>query len=126
MSNTRTIVRQYDEFLTNLLKPFILPHYSTLIKIAVIGLDMCNVSLVVEFFTWWVLKSKIFGQESRYSKKFFLMNYSSSKSAKIVPSKSISLVKSVRRPFFIKKFFSKNINIGDCFLVKYFFSKLNF
>ena len=31
----------------------------------------CNISSVVEFQTWWVLKSKIFGQESTYSKDFF-------------------------------------------------------
>ena len=29
-----------------------------------------NVSSVVEFQRWWVLKSKIFGQESTYSKEF--------------------------------------------------------
>ena len=37
-----------------------------------------NVSSVVEFKTWWVLKSKIFGQESTYPKDFILnpsMNY---------------------------------------------------
>ena len=30
-----------------------------------------NISSVVEFQRWWVLKSKIFGQESTYSKDFF-------------------------------------------------------
>ena len=30
-----------------------------------------NVSSVVEFLKWWVLKSKIFGQESTYSKDLF-------------------------------------------------------
>ena len=30
-----------------------------------------NVRSVVEFQRWWVLKSKIFGQESTYSKDFF-------------------------------------------------------
>ena len=55
-----------------------------------------NISSVVEFQRWWVLKSTIFGQESTYSKDFFLnptLNYSSSKSAKIVLSKSILDVK---------------------------------
>ena len=28
-----------------------------------------NISLVVEFYRWWVLKSKIFGQKSKYSKE---------------------------------------------------------
>ena len=28
-----------------------------------------NISLVVEFQRWWVLKSKVFGQESTYSKE---------------------------------------------------------
>ena len=30
-----------------------------------------NISSVVEFQRWWVLKCKIFGQESTYSKDFF-------------------------------------------------------
>ena len=33
------------------------------------GIDNCNISSVVEFQRWWVLKSKIFGQESTYSKE---------------------------------------------------------
>ena len=56
-----------------------------------------KISSVVEFWRWWVLKSKIFGQESTYSKEFFLknplMNYGSSRSAKIVFLKSIFDVK---------------------------------
>ena len=56
-----------------------------------------NISSVVEFQRWWVLKSKIFGQESTYSKEIFfnnpLMNYSLSKSANIILSKSIFNVK---------------------------------
>ena len=56
-----------------------------------------NVSSVVEFHRWWVLKSKIFGQKSTYSKESYLknpsMNYGSSKGAKIVLSKSIFYVK---------------------------------
>ena len=49
---------------------------------------------------------------------FFLnpsMNYGSSKTTKIVLSKSIFYVKN--RPILFKK----NINLGDHFLVKYFF-----
>ena len=41
-----------------------------------------NVSSAVEFQRWWVLKSKIFGPESKYLKDFFLnlsMNVSLSK-----------------------------------------------
>ena len=30
-----------------------------------------NISSVVEFLRWWVLKCKIFGQESTFSKDFF-------------------------------------------------------
>ena len=55
-----------------------------------------SVSSIVEFYRWWVLKSKIFAQESTYSKDFFLnllMNYSLSKRAKIVLSESIFNVK---------------------------------
>ena len=55
-----------------------------------------NISSVVEFQGWWVLKGKIFGQESTYSKeknmKNLSMNYGSSKSAKIVLSKLIFYV----------------------------------
>ena len=44
--------------------------------------DICS---VVKFQRWWVLKSKIFGQETIYSKekKSLLMNDGLSKSAKI-------------------------------------------
>ena len=56
-----------------------------------------NISSIVEFQRWWVLKSKVFGQESTYLKVFFLqnssMNYGSSKSAKIFTQKSIFDVK---------------------------------
>ena len=72
-------------------------------KAHVVGI---NVRSVVEFQRWWVLKSKIFGQESTYSKDFFLnplMNYGSSKSAKIILSKSIFNVKN--QPNFFKKNF---------------------
>jgi hypothetical protein len=52
------------------------------------------------------------------------MNYGSSKSAKIVLLKSIFDVKN-QLNFFKKKLF-KNINLGDHYLVKTFFSRLNF
>ena len=54
------------------------------------------------------------------------MNYGSSKSAKIVLSKSIFDVKN--QPNFFKKNLSFNlgINLGDHFLVKPFFSRLKF
>ena len=53
------------------------------------------------------------------------MNYASSKSAKIVLSKSIFDVKN--QPIFLKKnFSSRNINLGDHFLLKTFFSSVNF
>ena len=41
-------------------------HFSTPIFIEVIDI---NISLVVEFLRWWVLKSKMFGQKSIYSKE---------------------------------------------------------
>ena len=56
----------------------------------------CNIISVVEFQRWWVIKSKNFVQESRCSKeknKNLSMNYSVSKSDKIVLSKSIFNVK---------------------------------
>ena len=45
-------------------------------------INSANISSVVDFQRWWVLKSKIVGQESIYSKGFFLnlsMNVSLSK-----------------------------------------------
>ena len=60
------------------------------------------VSSNVEFQRWWVLKSKIFGQESTYSKDPS-MNYGSSTSAKIVLSKSIFDVKNIN----VHKYLSK-------------------
>ena len=60
-----------------------------------------------------------------FFKKNPLMTYGSSKSAKIVLSKSIFSFKN--QPNFSNFFFSsKNIILGDHFLVKAFFSKLNF
>ena len=77
-----------------------------------------NVSSVVEFQRWWVIKCKIFAQESTCSKEFFYnnptMNYGSSKSAKIVLSKSIFYVKN--RWNLKKKKIFKNINLGDYFM----------
>ena len=61
-----------------------------------------EIASVVEFKRWWVLKSKIFGQESRF-KEIPPMNDGSSKSAKIVLSKSIFHVKN-QWNFFKKKF----------------------
>ena len=56
-----------------------------------------NISSVVELQRWWVLKSKIFGQESTYSKEIFKKNWSmndgSSQSAQIILLKSIFDVK---------------------------------
>ena len=34
-----------------------------------------NISSAVEFQKWWVLESKLFGQESTYSKVFFFLIY---------------------------------------------------
>ena len=74
-----------------------------------------NVSSVVEFQRWWVIKCKIFAQESTCSKEFFYnnptMNYGSSKSAKIVLSKSIFLCQKSME--FKKEKKIKNINLGD-------------
>ena len=68
-----------------------------------------NISSVVEFQRWWVLKSKIFGQKSMVLKgnhcTYFEITGSTSfsKSAEIVRSKSIFYVNILyRRPFFVK------------------------
>ena len=80
-----------------------------------------NVSSVVEFQRWWVPKSKIFGQESTYSKdelrfikkcqnRTFKVNFRCQKSTE----------------FFQKKFSSKNINLGDHFLTTLLFDEMTF
>ena len=60
-------------------------------------------------------------------KLLYFVNWHSaraSKSAKIVLSKSIFYVKN--QPNFFKKKLSKNINLGEHFWLKTFFSRLNF
>ena len=71
-----------------------------------------NISSVVEFQRWWVIKSKLFGQESTYSKVFFFRYVDSSKSAKIVFSKSNFDVKNQLN------FFKKNLGLGQIFCPK--------
>ena len=71
-----------------------------------------NISSVVEFQRWWVLKRKLFGQESTCQQGFFLnptSNDSLSKSAQMVPSKSILDVKSGLCKILIEFFQKKNI-----------------
>ena len=79
-----------------------------------------NISSVVEFQRWWVLKNKIFSQESTYSKGKKFKNSGDEwqfvKSAKIVLSKSIFDVKN-QRNFQILFFSLKNVNLGDHFLL---------
>jgi hypothetical protein len=90
-------------------------------------------SSVVEFQIWWVLKSKILAKnQHKYSKDFFLnpsMYAGSSKRAKIVLSMPIFDVKNRQNAFhsvFFISFQNKNINLGDHFLSKIFFSSLKF
>ena len=95
---------------------------------------MClNISSVVEFHRWWVLKSKLFGQESTclqgkiFKKILRLMTVRQKVPKLYVLSKSIFYVKN--QPIFFKKKKSfKNINLGDQFLLKLktFFSNINF
>ena len=43
---------------------------------ATVKWDACNISSVMEFQRWWwVLKSKVFGQELTYSKQVFLKSF---------------------------------------------------
>ena len=53
-----------------------------------------NISSVVEFQRWWVLKSKIFGQESKYLKelKEFAHNFRKQGGSKIDAMQKIMLL----------------------------------
>ena len=77
---------------------------------------------VVEFQICWVLKSKIFDQESTYSKDFFFKSVDElwfiKKCQNCIFKVNFQCQKSTE--FFQKKS-SKNINLGDHFLLKTFF-----
>ena len=75
-----------------------------------------NISSVVEFQRWWVLKSKIFCPRINMLKG--KKNLPMKKSSKIVLWKSIFYV---RNRWIFLKFSFKNINLGDHFLLKKYF-----
>ena len=88
-----------------------------------------NISSVVEFQRWWVLKSKRFGQEStchqeKIFKKFLRVMTVCQKVPKLYFQSQFWMSKINR--IFSKKNLSKNMNLGDHYLLKTFFSKLNF
>ena len=96
-----------------------------------------NVSSVVEFQVWWVLRSNFFGQESTYSKEFslkksvdellfikkcqnctFKVNFWYQKSTKVFQKEKIILRTSTfKRPFFSIIFFLNSIFDKLTFLV---------
>ena len=78
-----------------------------------------NVSSVVEFQRWWVLKSKIFGQESTYSKDFFFKSVNELRFIKKWQNCTFNWIKKKKKSF-------KNISLGDHFLLQTFFSRLHF
>ena len=88
-----------------------------------------NISSVVEFQRWWVLKSKLFGQESTcHQGKIFKKILRVMTVCQKVPKsyfQSQFWMSKINR-IFSKKKLSKNINLGDHYLLKAFFSKLNF
>ena len=87
-----------------------------------------NISTVVEFQRWWVLKSKLFGQEStshqgKIFKKFLPVMTVCQKVPKSYFQSQFWMSKINRIK---KKKLYKNINLGDHYLLKTFFHKLNF
>ena len=88
-----------------------------------------NISSVVEFQRWWVLKSKLFGQEStchqgKILKKILRVMTVYKKVPKSYFQSQFWMSKINQN--FSKKKLSKNINLEDHYLLKTFFSKLNF
>ena len=83
----------------------------------------------MEFQRWWVLKSKLFGQESTWHqgkifKKILGVVAVCQKVPKLYFQSQFWMSKIDR--IFSKKMVSKNINLGDHYLLKTFISKLNF
>ena len=75
-----------------------------------------NISLVVEIQRWWVLKSKIIGQESSYSKDF-LKSVDELQFVKKGLNRTFKVNFGCQKStdFFRKKKLFKNINLGDHF-----------
>ena len=78
-----------------------------------------SVSSVVEFLRWWVLKSKIFGQESTYhqgkcSKKFLRRLSVRQKLGVILGNKVVEKL-SLEKNAFTKKWSPKMIFLGEIF-----------
>ena len=74
-----------------------------------------NISSVVEFQRWWVLKSKIFGQESTYSKEFLKIRWwitVCQKVPKLYFQSQFSMSK-IDGIFSKQKNSFKNINLGN-------------
>ena len=83
-----------------------------------------SISSVVEFQRWWVLKSKVFGQESTYSKEIVVFyEYNELWFVKKCQNHTFNvdfLCQKSMELFWI--FFSlMNINLGDHFLLKSFY-----
>ena len=83
-----------------------------------------NISSVVEFQRWWVLKSKLFGQESTcHQGKIFKKILRVMTVCQKVPKsyfQSQFWISKINRTF-SKKILSKNINLGDHYLLIFFF-----
>ena len=84
-----------------------------------------NISSIVEFQKWWVLKGNIFDQESTYFFKIRQWNTVHQKVPKSYFQCQFSMSK-INRIFSKKKSFKNSINLGYNFLLKIFFSRLNF
>ena len=87
-----------------------------------------NISSVVEFQIWWVLKSKIFAKESTYSKEKKLKNSADEFVHQKIPKSEFEswFLMSKIVWIFLRNFSMKNINLGHQLLLNIFFDKFNF
>ena len=83
-----------------------------------------NISSVVDIQGWWVLNSKIFGQKLTYSKEFFFEKKSVNELWLVKKCQNRTYKVNFRcqkSTEFFQKISSKNIILGDHFLVKLYF-----
>ena len=107
------------------------------LEITVVMLLLTNFCSVVEFQRWWVLKSKLFGQESTFHqgkvfkkflrvmtvcqkvpKLYFQSQFRMSKNNCIFSKKKITKEYQFRRPLFIKNFFFLNSIFEPLYFLK--------
>jgi hypothetical protein len=85
-----------------------------------------NISSVVEFERWWVLKSKAFGQESAYSKEFFKKMFDELRFVKKCQNRSQFSMSKINQIFSKKKILLRPLSIKNLFFLNSIFEPLYF